>query len=473
MTESKPSVNELTTKKKLLFGLSAIPDQMIYQGFILYVFTFYFAVVQIGTLAIWAGYIIWGLWNMINDPLLGSLSDRTQYKQKWGKRKLFIMIAVIPLAICMILLFTVPIVSAAKTIEFIYFIVIIMVFEFFYTLYSVNVNALFPEMFVTEDQRAQTNIFIKSLTVVGIILASLPTLILDPMAPKTGVAAPEDIAAIQTNYIIAGIILAVICIVFAFIFITRGIEEKEELDESFAKRPTFIESLKTTLKNRTFVKFAIANLMVWYVFNTLLTIFPLYFTHVIDIEPEILITLSLVLALVVAALALPLHRKLNQKLGTRNAFMVTLGLWVILLIPFIFLGSTDDILAVIITGIQGLALSGCLFYVDILIGDVIDDDAVTFGVKRSASYYGVNAFIHRISIILTISTIAIVFQGTEWSGGYTVSPGINVVIGLKLIIFLFPALGCCVSILFLKLFDLHGQKLLKMREELKKHPDLQ
>ena len=473
MSDTKRSDDQLTTKKKFFFGLSAIPDQMIYQGFILYVFTFYFAVVQIGTVAIWIGYIIWGLWNMVNDPLLGALSDRTKYKQKWGKRKFFIIIAIIPLSISMILLFTVPIVTTEKTIEFIYFIVIIMVFEFFYTLYSVNVNALFPEMFVNEEQRTQTNIFIKGLTVIGIILASLPTVILDPMAPKTGVAAPEDISAIQINYIIAGIILAILSVIFGALFIMRGIEEKEELDESFAKRPTFVESLKTTLRNRIFVKFAIANLMVWYVFNTLLTIFPLYFTHVIDIEPELLITLSLVLALVVAALALPLHRKLNKKLGTRNAFMVTLALWILLLIPFIFLGNTDDILAIFITGIQGLALSGCLFYVDILIGDVVDDDAVRFGVKRSASYYGVNAFIHRISIILTISTIALVFQGTEWSGGYTVSPGVDVIIGLKLIIFLFPALGCCLAITFLKLFDLHGQKLIKMREELKKHPDLQ
>jgi GPH family glycoside/pentoside/hexuronide:cation symporter len=292
------------------------------------------------------------------------------------------------------------------------------------------------------------------------------------MAPKTGVATPENIVAIQTNYIIAGVILAILAIIFAVVFIFKGIEEKEEQPEDFAKRPSFFESLKITLKNKTFVKFTIANLMVWYVFNTLMTIFPLYFTHVIEMEPKILITLSLVFALIVAALALPVHRKLNKKLGTRKAFMVTLALWIVLLIPYIFLGNTSDILAVFITGIQGLALSGCLFYVDILIGDVIDEDAVKFGVKRSASYYGVNAFIHRLSIILTISTIALVFQGTEWSGGYTVSYGVNVEIGLKIIMFLFPALGCCLAILFLKFFDLHGQKLIKMREELNKRTDI-
>ena len=41
------SEETLSTKKKFLFGLSAIPDQLTYQAFGLYVFTFFFAVVGI------------------------------------------------------------------------------------------------------------------------------------------------------------------------------------------------------------------------------------------------------------------------------------------------------------------------------------------------------------------------------------------------------------------------------------------
>ncbi len=159
-------------------------------------------------------------------------------------------------------------------------------------------------------------------------------------------------------------------------------------------------------------------------------------------------------------------------MGMRNAFMITLASWIILLIPFLFLSSRDKIFGVIIAAIQGFALSGCLFYVDILHSDVIDEDALKFGVKRSASYYGINALIHRFSTILTILTIGLVFQGTEWAGGYEINPGTDVIIGLKLIITLFPAIGCAVAILFLKLYSLHGSKLEQMRAELQKHPEL-
>jgi len=465
------SEETLSTKKKVLFGISAIPDQMTYQAFSLYIFTFYFAVVDLGLFLTGAGFIIWTVWNMINDPLLGALSDRTRHRGKWGKRRFYLMLSILPLSLSMIFLFTVFVATSSKLVEFAYFLFIIIIFEFFYTMFDCNCNALFPEMFPTEEQRGKVNVFIKAFTVLGIILASLPSLILTPLAPITGT--PEELVTIKTNYIIAGIILAVITFLTAVPFILRGIEEKEESQEDFLKRPKFLESLKITLKNKTFVKFVIANTMVWYVFNTLITIFPLYFVHVISIkEGSFIITISLVLALLVAAFILPIHRRLGKKLGTRNAFMVTLALWIVLLIPFLLLNAGDIVAAVIVTSIQGFALSGALYYVDILHGDVIDEDAIKFGIKRSASYYGINAFIHRISTILSILTITLIFSGTSWAGGYEPIVGLDVVIALKVIIMVFPAIGCGIAILFLKLYDLHGEKLEKMREELKNHPRL-
>ncbi len=462
MSESKRTV-----KERILFGISAIPDQMTYQAFNLFVFTFYFAVVGLGTIPVMIGFIAWSLWNSINDPLLGGLSERTKHKGKLGKRKFYMVLTIIPLSLMMIFLFTVPVATSAKTIEFIYFIFIIMLFEFFYTLWDVNVNAVFPEMFPTEEERAKTNIFVKAFTVVAIILASLPSIILSPLAPETGT--PEELAMIKTNYIIGGVMLGVITIVIAIPFLLKGIKEKEESSELFEKRPSFLNSLKFTLKNKEFLKFTFSNMLVWYVFNTLMMILPLYAQYILGIgKGSFMITLALLAALGVAAFMLPVHIRLGRKFGMRNAFMLTLGIWIFLLIPFIFLQPGDLGLGIFITAIQGISLSGCLFYVDILHGDVIDEDSLKFGVKRSASFYGVNAFIHRFSTIFAILTIAIVFQGTQWAENYQTNPGVDVIIGLKIIITVFPAIGCAIAILILSRFKLHGERLRKNREELHK-----
>jgi len=466
--ENKRENTELPTRKqKILFGISAIPDQMTYQAFNLFVFTYYFAVVGLGTIPVMIGFIVWSLWNSFNDPFIGALSDRRKYSEKWGKRKFFMVVSIVPLSLMMIFLFTVPFATNEKTLEFAYFLFIIMLFEFFYTLWDCNVNAVFPEMFPTEEARAQANIFVKAFTVLGIIFASLPSIILSPMAPITGTA--EELATIKANYVIAGIMLATITIITAIPFLLKGINEKEEKQEQFEKRPGFIESLKTTLKNREFLKFTFSNMLVWYVFNSLMMILPLYAIHILGIgEGSFMITISLVAALVVAAFMLPLHIKLGQKYGMRNAFMFTLTIWVGLLFPFVFLQPGQIVLGIIITALQGVALSGCLFYVDILHGDVIDEDAIQYGVRRSASYYGTNAFIHRFSTIFAILTIAIVFQGTSWSDTYTVNPGVDVIISIKLIMVLFPSIGCICAVLLLSRFKLTGERLAKNREELKK-----
>ncbi|MFX0070886.1 MAG: MFS transporter [Candidatus Hermodarchaeota archaeon] len=457
-----------STKKRFLFGLSAFPDQLTYQAFTVLVFTYYFAVVGIPIFQMWLAFFAWGIWNAINDPLLGALSDRTKQKGKLGKRKFYLIISLVPLSLMMILLFTVP-----AGIEFYYFIFIIFAFEFVYTLFDVNVNAVFPEMFPTEKERASVNIFLKGLTLIAVIIASVvPTLIISPLVPLTN--SPTEVAKIQSMYIMAGIVLAVITFVLAIPFLKYGIDEKEELDEHFEKRPAFFESLKHTLKNKTFVKFTIGNTMIWYCFTVLLTAFPLYAVFVLGIEEDsFLVGIILMTVLLSAALLIPVHQKIGSKIGMRNGMIVGLILWIVALFPLVLLTNDElsRMLAIAVFAFMGFGLAAALFYIDILHGDVIDQDALKFGVKRSASFYGINALIHRISTLLSITTIALVFSGTGWAG-YDPNPGVNVIIGLKLLMFLFPALALVVSIICWKVYELHGETLAKMREELAKHPEI-
>lgn len=107
-----------------------------------------------------------------------------------------------------------------------------------------------------------------------------------------------------------------------------------------------------------------------------------------------------------------------------------------------------------------------MFFVDLLISDVVDQDELKFGVKRSAAYYGINAFVHRFSIILSITIIALVFGGSSWSSFY-VHPGVDVELALKVLLFVFPAIALACALLFLKWYDLHGNKLKEMREKLR------
>lgn len=467
------SERNISLKEKILFGLSGFPDQLTYQAFTIYVFTFYFAVVGLSMLEMWVGFALWGIWNMFNDPLLGALSERTKQKGKLGKRKFYLIISFIPLSLMMIFLYTTP-----PNFEFWYFLFIIFAFELFYTMFSVNTNAIFPEMFPTEKQRADVNVFIKIFTLIAIILASiLPTLIISPLVPTTYPPDPIEAAAIQLDYIISGIILGSIVLIMAILFIFYAVKEKDEQTTDYDKRPGFFKSLKITFANRTFLKFTFGNMLIWYCLNVLLTVFPLYSVFVLGrTKGELFIGITLALALISAALFIPLQSRIASKIGTRKGLMIGLGMWIITLFPLVLLSNNEisRILSMVIFFTTGFGLSAALFYIDLIHGDVIDQDALKFGIKRAASYYGVNAFIHRFSMILGITTIATIFSGTGWST-YTPIPAdpFLIELGLKSIIFLFPAIALVGSILIWKYYDLHGEKLRLMRQELDKHPELQ
>ncbi|MHA1823506.1 MAG: MFS transporter [Promethearchaeota archaeon] len=467
------SEEKLTFKKKFLFGLSAFPDQLTYQIFQFLIFTFYFTVVKIPLLFMIITYVFWGIWNAINDPMLGALSERTKHRGKWGKRRFYLLISIIPLCIMVILMFYVPFNTSYKILEFAYFFSTIVIFEFFYTMFDVNVNAIFPEMFPNENQRAATNLFIKGLTVVALILSSLiPMIFISDYVPENDTQIP----LIKSQYFMMAIVIAVFTLIISLPFLLKGIEEKVEKAEDFEKRPSFFQSLKITLTNKTFVKFVVANTAVWYCFSILPMIIPIYAEFVIGGSlfvggGSLIVGIALMLAFVIAALVLPIHKKLGFKYGMRKSFMITLGIWICTLFPFLFItGEAFQIAFILLIALQGFPLSGALFYVDILHADVIDEDAVKFGVKRSASFYGINAFIHRISIILVILTIGLMFGNIGWDKQFDPLPSdpFLVILGLKAIMVIFPSIALVIGLLAMKSYGLHGERLERMREELKK-----
>lgn len=84
MDDEEP--RKISLKKKIAFAFGEVGDNTAMQTFSFLIFTFYFAVVGVPILLVTGGFILWGLWNAINDPLIGYLSDRT--KTKWGRKSL-------------------------------------------------------------------------------------------------------------------------------------------------------------------------------------------------------------------------------------------------------------------------------------------------------------------------------------------------------------------------------------------------
>ncbi len=453
-------------KTMIAYGLGPMTDQMSHQMFQFLIFTFYYAVLHLELRYITAAFIIFAIWDSINDPLMGPLSDKT--KSKFGRRGFWIMVSIIPFGLMNIFIFTAPIDGTQITI-FIYMIIIISLYDSVYTIFSVNQLAVYSEMFKTDAARGRANMWRGVFTIFGLLIGFvLPTIFISPLAPTD--STPQDIVdKIPSMYITAGIVVGALTIFTGFLFFKFGMVEESAEEDYEVEKAGFFEMLKDTITNKTFVVFCFANLIKWTVFKLLTSIISLYAIHVLGIEDQpLLISSLLVVAFLTAGFMFPLLEKLGRKIGWRNGFILTSIFWIFALIPFWFLENKPYI-GLICMVFMGIGLSGGIYFVDPIIADIIDEDELKNSKNRAGSYYGINGLINRYSTILTFVIIMVVLSGYGWEQ-YLVGAGLDIGdlrTGLKILMTPVGMIANFVVIVLLLFYPLHGDKLAKMKKELK------
>ncbi len=467
MSEKELEKNEgYSFKRAASFATGQIADQGAYQTFTFLVFTFYYAVVQLNITLITIGFIIWAFWNSFNDPMLGYLSDRTH--TKFGRRLPYIMIAIIPLGLILFFLFTppLPLGVAYQMGNFIYFMVIIIVFEFFYTMYSLNTTSLFPETFISEDERTKANNVRQGFLILGLIVAFvLPGLFISDYTPD-----PGDSVAINTalgEYQLFGIIAAIIVIIIGIIFIVFTPREKKEFKEDYKIAPSFFNSIKLCLKSKSFMWYIPAEIANWFVYGILPTLIPLYAKAVLGIVDPLMISLLMGAAFISSVIFITfVWKPIVRRMGNRKAWMISMSSWILTLLPLMFLGPNMDILAIIVFFFIGLGLSGSFYIIDLVVSDIIDEDEVNTGTRREAGYYGVNAFFLRLAIIVVFLSIGPMFIIADWQV-FTLPASPEIQLMLRILMFVYPAVALVIAILSIYKYPLHGKRLEQVKENLK------
>lgn len=457
----KVSEQKFSVKKALAYGIGQFSDTIAIQLFVFYIFTFYYAVVGLDVNLITLVYILWSIWNSINDPLMGALSDRVN--TRWGRRKPFIIIALVPLCIILVLLWT-PVLINDMT-KFLYFLITAIVFDLAYTTFDLNYASLFPEMFQDLNERAKANAIKQAFTVIGLIFAFiLPTLFI----PKL------DDPNYLPNYSIAGIVLAIIVAIGMVILLFFGVKERKEFSEDFRNAPPLLKSLKLSMKNKGFRTFIISNLCYWYVIGMLPTIVPLYGSFVLQIGEGESILLGLLLAttFISAAIFLFMWRFLAVKVGMRKGYMCSNAIFIITLIPFMFIDNIT--IAFIGFFLVGIGLGGALLFADILLAAVIDEDELSNPgrTRREGGFYGINALFTKLSTIFVILSINLVFNSTGW---YVFDPVVGstdlVIFGLKSLMVIFPGIALVIGIISINRFPITKNRYEQIKQEIEKLHD--
>jgi len=214
MSEKNSDKAKYSSKIHLSYSLGSFFDQFFVSSFTVRVIYYYENELFLSIILIGIAFILYGFWNMINDPLIGWFSDKgTRFTKRWGRRFPWFLVGAFTLNIVYIFVYIVPFTNQIGM--FIWLLVIICIYELCYSLWQVSWLSLYPDKFRSQNERtkigALTTIFMQIGIVVGIIIP--------PLFISYGNI---------ESYIIAAMVVAIIGFIVVF-FMIPGMKEDEYL----------------------------------------------------------------------------------------------------------------------------------------------------------------------------------------------------------------------------------------------------
>ena len=434
---------EISQLHRWLYGLGNLGCAIPYQAVGAVALFYYVDVHRLNP--VWAAAVMTGyaIYNALNNPLVGYLSDRT--RSRWGRRIPFILFGTLPYALFFSLLFMTPFDGVEQPLPLLlYFIVLLGIFETLATLVQTAYYALLPEMFRDYHERTDVAVRMNIFMTVGLLVGTALPAILAETLGWTWMAA------------LFGVITAA-ALYFSLpaMFEYRKSTQAEPVGFGLAVRATFF--------NRSFITIVIAQTMRHFATATLAAGMAFFTKYSLGVEPGITSAI-LGLAFVVEGLAMwPWRHFLARRLEARTTLMIAYGLTAIAVLTLWLAQTVTGVL--LSAGLVGVALAGLILMGDVVLSDVIDEDEVRTGQRREGMYFGMSGLI----ITLAYALSSVIFGWVAARYGYNPAVAVqppSVGFGFRIYMTFPPFLGAMLAIAALWFYPLHGQRLVEIKEKL-------
>lgn len=449
--QSTPAREKLSRLAKLAFGAGDLSPAIVaaINGFFLNAFLLDVA----GLRPAMAGsiFLIVKVWDAVNDPIVGVLTDRT--KSRWGRRRPWLLFAAIPFGLFFFLQWLVPPVSDWG--KFWYYLVVAILLDAAYTAVNVPYAALTPELTHDYDERTSLSSYRMSFSILGGVFAAfLHTVIVGKFAN------------VYTGYMVSAAIWTFFIIVpnwitFAF---TREVHFKEDRP----KGPGFFEGLRIAFSNRAFVLVTLIYLMSWLSIQFVQTNLILYVKYWMGAESQFG---TLVLAVQVSAfLFVLLWTRVSARIGKKTTYYIGMSFWIVVEIVLFFVQPGQMGLLFVLAILAGGGVSIGYLIPWSMIPDVIEMDELETGQRREGVFYGFFVFLQKLGISLGLAISNFVLEASGYvnqvPGGPIPSQPSAVLLALRAFVSLAPAVILLASFLAVRAYPISREKHAAMRAEL-------
>ena len=329
-------------------------------------------------------WVIFGIWNALNDPIYGFLADRT--KSKLGRRIPWIRYGA-PIMAILFAVMWLPVLQTGQMSQPLLFIeelIGLFLYDIVYTAIASAIYVMPYEMAVTNKARNKIFLFNILFSVINYGAPMVLNSQLDKLIEHNSTTLPLIMA-------IAGLVCGAIVFISTFFYKENGYVVEE-------KQPKFFEGLKLCLKNKSFLLFEVISWTIIFAQNALMVGLT-YVTNMWAVDGSgngwiggtsiIVLYGALFVGLIVGILFFVFTR---AKLGVRNEMLVMTGVMGVGCILGAFLGQYFYV-SVFTFVCCGVGLAGGLYLIPMINGDVIDKDEVDNGTRREGVYAGINSLI--------------------------------------------------------------------------------
>jgi GPH family glycoside/pentoside/hexuronide:cation symporter len=448
------------TSKMISYGFGyLIVNYLIGAGFSL---VFYYYEVEVGLPVLFVGlaFLVYALWNMVNDPLLGYFTDKPRrWTRKWGLRAPWVIISAFPMLICYYFIFSPPDINPkenALTI-FLYMIIVTALFDTFFSIFNTHVYGGFTNQFKSEYERRRGFAIIIAIAGFGVVGIRL----IPPFIIEYG----------NRSSFATSALIVVICLAICNLFLFLGIKESEGMKEMFIRgfekteEKGFFSVMKISFTHRNFVVSLIGYTSI-ITAQTLSAASGIYMMKDVYKVPYTYAVFTALAGLTGYIISIPFWYNYARKHGFKHTYYVALFFAGCLYLPVLFITSIWH--AVILVFFGGIPYAGYTVMTMPVASDTMDEVATSLGRRQDGTLQGIRNFFFRIALVvqgIVLTTIHIIT-------GYNPDPKATqtplAIIGIRIHAGLIPALIMfTMCAIFYKFYTLEGAEKEAMIKKLK------
>jgi glycoside/pentoside/hexuronide:cation symporter, GPH family len=345
-------------------------------------------------------FFIGKLWDGVNDPLMGILSDRT--RSRLGRKRVFILFGALPFAVSFVLLWMIPLHAAA----WIQFTLAILAMTFYATAYTVVVvpyMALVPIMTGDYDERTQITGIRAALSTIGTIAGGSAALLLSSFT--------DELVGLRTITIAFGAFSLVALLVAGLS--VRGVESGGR-SSSTVMTHGWTRYL-AVLKDRDVLVLMAVKLLGAVATGSLSAALPYFAQHVLGDRGTS--TYGLAAYVAVSAACIPVWNRLSRRGDKRRLLLIGNLVTAAVLLAMGFLLRTGMSVA-FYAGcvVLGMAMSSYLLIPYSLVPDLVDVYECRTGERHESVFFGLWITVHQLGISLSGLLIGVALSAFGYDG---------------------------------------------------------